>query len=571
MKIKTFFPLTVILVMFFWAPAASAKVTASVDRANIVVDETLTLTITSDTGSFFTDPDLKPLHSDFKVMGQSQQSSTRIINGKKMSSVSWRITLAPKSTGTLEIPPLSVGREKTGPISIQVSAEAPAKTRADNVPIFIETSVDEQTVYVQSQLMYTLRVYGAVNMQIIDPGEPDVEDALIEKLEDATFEKVMNGTTYRVFERKYALFPQKSGVLKIPQMVVQVQIPPRRRDFFNPFGSQGEIVKFRSESHEVEVREKPQEYPAAAVWLPASGFTVKEQWVQDPKNMKVGESTTLNLSIVAEGLMARQLPPVELVEPDGMKVYQGRAEVEDVTTATGVIGTRKESIALIPTQPGEVEIPEIRIPWWDMENRKVAYAVIPAKKIVVQGTAGPPEQTPRDDGRQSAAQAASEAQVVQQPVSQTRPAALIILSTVLAVAWLVTLFLFFQIRRRLHSLTRGQAGNAEQDHAVKEREALNVLTDACRAGNAVKARAAVLSWAKAFLPDGNIQTLSDITRILPDQEFRALLDEIDAVLYRPGNPSGQWQGDRLLTRVKKVRSGHRKKKKEKEELQELYR
>ena len=562
------------VLMIGWASTAFTKVSATVDRANIVVDETLTLTIIKDKSSFFTDPDLEPLQKDFKVVGQSQQSSTQIINGTTTSTVSWQITLAPKRAGTLSVPPLSVGKEKTNSLTVRVSAEAQVKTRADNAPIFIETDVDEESVFVQSQLIFTLRIYGAVTIQIIDPGIPDVSDALIEKLDDATFDKVIDGTSYRVFERKYALFPQKSGVLKIPQMVVQVQIPSRRsrRNFFDPFGNQGEILKFRSTGHEVTVRGKPGEYPAAAVWLPASGFTVKEQWVQDPQSLEVGESATLNLSLIAEGLMAQQLPPIEMVEPDGMKVYQGKAEVENIITATGILGTRKESIALIPTHPGEVEIPEIRIPWWNKINGKVEYAVIPAGKFVVRGSGRPQEKTLQETEPRSGTPAVPEAQMLQQQstVQQTRPTVLIILSAVLAVTWLITLFMLFQTRRQLRALVLEQKGDFEQEQTVKERQALKALAEACRDGDPAQARAAVMSWTRAFLPEEDMQTLGDITRIFPDSELPSLLGEIDSVLYSRGESSGQWQGDRLLAQVKKIRKEYREKKKDKEGLQELY-
>ncbi len=573
MKTKSFHAFLLFLLMIAWSQTALAKVTATVDRAKIVVDETLTLTITRDKSSFFTDPDLAPLHKDFKVLGQSQQSSTQIMNGTARSTVSWHITLAPKRAGTLTIPPLTVGREKTDSLSIQVSAEAQAKTRADNAPIFIETEIDAQSVFVQSQLVYTLRVYGAVNMQIIDPGDPDVADTLVEKLDDATFDKIIDGAGYRVFERKYALFPQKSGVLEIPQMVIQVQVPSRRsrRSFFDPFGSQGEILKFRSTSHEVEVREKPDAYPAAALWLPASGFIVKEQWVQDPQNLQVGESATLNLSIVAEGLTGGQLPPIELVEPDGMKVYQGKAEVDTITTATGVVGTRKESIALIPTRPGEVEIPGIRIPWWDTEKEKVEYAVIPAKKLVVHGEVRQPEQTARQDTRQTGARADQEIQKAQPPATQARPLAWIVLAAVLAAAWLLTLFLLVQTRGRLRALSHAREENSGKDRAVQERAAFKELGRACRAGDPAGARGAVLSWARAFLPDRDIQTLGDIIRIFPDKELATLFHEIDAALYGAGESPRQWQGERLLAQVEEVRGEHRTKKKDKEGLQKLYR
>lgn len=573
MKITRIIVLVLCLLAVFCATTAVAKVAATIDRASLAVDETLTLTISSDSSSLFTDdPDLEPLQKDFKVLGQSQQSSTQIINGSSSSSVSWVITLAPRRAGRLEIPPLSVGKEKTAALNVQVNADAPPKTSDDKVPIFIETAVDEQSVLVQSQLIYTLRVYWATDMQIIDPDAPKVADALVQKLDDTTFAKVINGKSYRVFERKYAIFPQKSGVLEIPQMIIQVNIPSQtsRRNFFDPFGSRGEIVKFRSEGERITVKEKPSEYPASAVWLPSAGLIIKDEWSQDPRQLKVGESVTRSLTITADGLMAEQLPPIELVEPEGVKLYQGKAEVENLTTSAGLVGTRKESIALIPTRPGEIEMPEIRIPWWDKQNRKIEYAVIPAKKITVQGTVAAPETKPLEAVQDNNAETASMKPMVQQPAWQTRQMVLIVLCAVFAVGWLVTLWLLLFTRRQMNELTHLRMKKNEDERVMKEREAHTRFVQACKANDPVQARAAVMSWARAFRPGEKIQTFDDIARILPDSELMSLLHEIDRSLFSRGESLDQWQGKKLLEKVEKVRKERGEKKKDREALQKLY-
>ena len=130
---------------------AYSEVTARIDRNSMVMDETLSLTLSKDGSSFFSGPDLEPLEKDFKVLGQSKNSSTRIINGSSTSSVEWNIVLAPRREGTLEIPPITVGSEKTNALKVEVKKAAQPKTRADNVPIFIETDIDSDTVLVQSQ------------------------------------------------------------------------------------------------------------------------------------------------------------------------------------------------------------------------------------------------------------------------------------------------------------------------------------------------------------------------------------------------------------------------------------
>ena len=207
-----------------------SQVTASIDRDSMVIDETLALTIKKDGTSFFSSPDLESLKKDFTVLGQSQSSSTQIINGSSTSSAQWQIVLSPRRTGKLEIPPIAVGKEQSNPLSVLVhAASTQPKTKADKMPLFIETDIDADSVYVQEQVIFTLRLYWAVEARIADPADPDIKGAVIKRLEDTQFDKRVDGQAYKVFERKYAIFPQKSGVLEIPPIAVEVMVPSRQR------------------------------------------------------------------------------------------------------------------------------------------------------------------------------------------------------------------------------------------------------------------------------------------------------------------------------------------------------
>ena len=52
---------------------------------------------------------LSALESDFQVMGTNTNSQYRYVNGRSESWVEYAITLQPKRTGALRIPPISVG------------------------------------------------------------------------------------------------------------------------------------------------------------------------------------------------------------------------------------------------------------------------------------------------------------------------------------------------------------------------------------------------------------------------------------------------------------------------------
>lgn len=541
---------------------AHANVVAEADRTRLSIDETLTLTISRDSNSFFSKPDLDPLKNDFTVLGQSQSSNTQIINGSMTATTKWIVELAPKRAGKLRIPSLAVGNEQTAPISIRVDASPPPSTNNDGAPLYVETALDRQSVYVQSQLIFTIRIFWAVEAQINEPDDPVVSDALLEKLGDATYKKDINGQQYSVFERRYAIFPQKSGIFEIPSITVAALMPIRSHysGFFDPFGAQGKRVKLRSNSVRATVLEKPPTYPGKAAWLPADTLSVEEQWSQNPQDLKVGESITVTITTTAKGLMATQLPPIAIAEADKIKLYQNTAEEKNSKDSTGVTGVRTETIALIPTEGGTLELPQIKIPWWNKQQQKVCYATAPAKRLVIHGSAATvnsvtpplPEMTPPPQ--------TAENKTVSPLTPPRQPLFWVLLCGGLGMAWLITTLLLLRTRRRLHGLAseyQAQPPVATTNTTHTEESAYKALGRACRQNDLAEARAMLMLWARLFWPGEDIRTGADIKRAAPDSELATLVSVMDQLLYGRMAQTEPWDGKQLQRVVQKLRTSSR--------------
>ena len=60
--------------------------------------------------------------------------------------------------------------------------------------------------------LYTVRLYRRVDVAQAELSEPELADAVIEKLgEDSNYNTVVNGVSYLVTERKYAIFLRKAA------------------------------------------------------------------------------------------------------------------------------------------------------------------------------------------------------------------------------------------------------------------------------------------------------------------------------------------------------------------------
>ena len=194
---------------------AQASVIASVDRADIELNESFTLKITVDT-AIDTEPDASRLDADFFVGTRSQLSNTTIVNGQISRSRTWTYVLMAKREGNLEIPAVIIGSEQSEPVPIKV--RAPSNALPGEADIFVTTEVDHTDSFVQAQLLYTVKVYRSVATRQPRLSEPDIGgvEVLIEVAgEERSYESILNGKAYNVVERVYAIFPQESGEIAI--------------------------------------------------------------------------------------------------------------------------------------------------------------------------------------------------------------------------------------------------------------------------------------------------------------------------------------------------------------------
>ncbi|MGB3595492.1 MAG: BatD family protein, partial [Pseudomonas neustonica] len=116
-----------------------AAMQASVDRTQLVENESLELTLESNAISTSSTPDLTPLYEHFKVTQSHQLSLMSELEGRKQWVNRWVIGLQPKRTGFVVIPPLFLGPDSSDPITLRVLTQAQAADdNADKLaPVFI--------------------------------------------------------------------------------------------------------------------------------------------------------------------------------------------------------------------------------------------------------------------------------------------------------------------------------------------------------------------------------------------------------------------------------------------------
>jgi hypothetical protein len=437
-------PLLPLLVLLGgWSILAQAAVTATLDRQQLYEGERLRLTIEVSGQGQGVEPDLGPLEQDFDILGTSSGSQFSIINGRASSRVQWQISLAPKRLGELSIPALEVGDERTEPLHVQVLEVPEGALGGPGDDVFVELTLErpagvgaEEPVMVQQQLPLVVRLYSALPLRGGSLSDPRAEGAGLERLgPDRRFEARRDGRDYQVIERRYSLSPERSGELRIPPVVFEGELTPSARaagapgrnsgtgfgnsrldrmfeDF--PFASNfasdplslfepGQPVRAQSEALRLQVAARPEDF-AGQHWLPAEALSVEDSWAAQPPSLAVGEPVTRTLTLVAKGLAGSQIPDVDMGIPADVRGYREPTANETRTDGQAVFAVSRQAMTLIPTRPGRLELPELRVRWWDIKAQRERETLVPALSLAVAAGSGAP--APADQAAPAAAGAA---------------------------------------------------------------------------------------------------------------------------------------------------------------------
>ena len=524
----------------FWANAAA--IIAQLDRNPVALGDPVVLSFKAK-GIVAGDPDFSPLEQDFEVRGQSQSNSFSVINGVSTISTTWELRLYPRKTGTVTIPPIQFGSDKSQALDVQVLDQQPPQATGGAPDIFIELSADPQQPYVQQQTIVTQRLFhitpleqqASLSHPPIESGKGDIQQ--IGNTRNTTI--MRNGRNYQVIERSYALVPQQSGQLTLGRTTFEGILAEQGSSTFDPFGFNGKRIRRFSEPLTLQVKGQPAAYTGKQ-WLPASSLTLNAHWQTPPGKLKAGEPVTLTLAIVADGLAAEQLPKLNIPVPEGIKAYTDQPELRNDGGNKGVVGVRQEKWVVLAQYNGEYEFPGITLDWWNTSTGKQETARVDPVKLVVTGGAAAPA-TPKVSQPQTAVSTPEKPTATETAKTDESWFSwgnfLSALLTVWAASTVAWLFWRWWLTR---SPTAGTAASPRQPTNAKA--VWQRLEQACQQNQPQASHDALVQWIGVGL---NIRpALLSTLREQADPRLQAEIDALNAVLY--GRSSGGWKGAALL-------------------------
>jgi hypothetical protein len=591
-------------------PPQSSRLEATIAPREITLDAPFELRLRA-RGNPTGAPDLAPLERDFEVLGVNQVSRTTIRNGTLDRLREWRIRLLPQRAGSLEIPAISFAgapASASAPIPIEVATGRPrgavphagrSASPASNPTVFLDVSVDEPSPYVQGQVLLRVQIHSDRPLLSGSLGDPQVPGASVERIgDDRNFEAEIDGRSFQVIEREYAVFPKRSGELRIAPIAFEgrVRVPrgqargraPRsgRSPFLGGsvfgdlrammgdgfFGPRGRAVQARSEELVLDVRPRP-DTADGRWWLPAESLKLSEEWDRPTETLEVGEPVTRSFIIQAFGVSHDQIPEIELPDVTGLKQYREPSANQTVSTEEGLASVKVQKIVLIPTEPGEYLLPAVELDWWDTQADRARVASLPERRIQVVGGAADPIAaavpavgvggdgpdghamggTPTSAGESTAGTSSPGAERSDSP-----PRVAVVTAALLAIGF-VFAAAYARFARRARRSRQGaddSAANPSRTAAPSRRTAERALERSCASGDGAATIAALQHLGESLWPEAPPANPGAFAERLGSPELSAAVAELQRVRFAR-DPDSAWNGAALFTAYRAVRRNPR--------------
>lgn len=339
-------------------------------------------------------PDFTGVDGLSVIGGPNTQNRFFWSNGRSTSSYQMSFQMLAGKAGTFTIPAmeLTVDGEvyRTRPQEVVVGkgrdvsrgvtpggTVAPDGEASD--PVFLEIELGEDEVWVGQPVPLTVTLFTALRVTNVSwRSVPAFKSFWVEKIdvepENEAFrtrigEHVFTG--YPLDRRM--LVPLSAGEFEIEPYVVQLAVGQSGGDVFDlfSFGRTQTIVR-KTPALNVRVKQLPGGQPegfSGAVGKFALKVTI------DRDRASVNDAVALRASVEGEGSLQSVDPPI-FRPPASVKVFDAKV-TESSQRVSGRMTSRKTwEWILVPLDPGQVELPKIRFPYFDpaAETYKVAEA-----------------------------------------------------------------------------------------------------------------------------------------------------------------------------------------------------
>jgi len=236
-------------------------------------------------------------------------------------------------------------------------------------------------IYVGQRLKITVDLLTTTTFDSAPSFElPTIPGAVFMKLEDRPVigNETIDDTTYTVQTHELWFFGLKPRTFEIPAFDVRFESPPA-------FGKPAIERRVRFPGLNVSTTSPPG-MEALGTVVCASDFQVTEEWRPDPPSTAhVGDSFTRSIIMTATDVPGMVFPAIRSEPEHGLKAYAVAPKVSNRIERGVLTGRRVEEVTYVCESPGSFSLPELVIPWWNLDKNQREEIRVPGHQIQVTG------------------------------------------------------------------------------------------------------------------------------------------------------------------------------------------
>lgn len=382
-----------LLLLLCWLLPVQADVLLTVSQPQMTAGSTLELLV--ETRSSRAEPPelvwLESWNSHFELLEQTHQvqQATRgdylhrwllLLQHRQPNSISRRLSL----------PPLRLGEQSSPPFEILIEAArggaSGSTAPALRQPLEMQHRVDFAEAYVGQTLVYELLIrYQGF------PVEPRLSQL---DITGGTARELGDGRE-QGFSQRGARWQEARWQQLIQLHATEAGIGPRY--FSSRLNLPGQSASQRHEAAvpalPIQVRPIPPDWPAHQAWLPALGVQMDAGFSQTTRTLRQGQALELQISLDVVGQQARNLPRFLGGQVPGWQVEPLAEDLRDRIVDGLLVGSLRQRLLLRPLDSGQLSLPELQVPWWDVREHRAQSTrkSLPVFEVLPSGQASPPE------------------------------------------------------------------------------------------------------------------------------------------------------------------------------------
>jgi hypothetical protein len=257
-----------------------------------------------------------------------------------------------------------------------VTCEALAATPPE---LHTEVQLSDIRPYAQQTVMLRLHIIHSPEVTGLDVNPVQTADFSLKLVASPPRTTRFSGPQQMTSDFIYALTPLSSGPLRLPPLMVRAKVESAATPTAQPSSRE---ISSSSEPLSLEVQALPEE---AASLLPLYALDIVLRH-DTRRPLKVGEPFEVSIVQHATGIAGERLSDATaLLKSTDFRVYPGRSSTSSRLVRNGELleGQRLDTLTLVPLHGGQLRMPAISLPWWDVGRARAAQANWPGEWVEV--------------------------------------------------------------------------------------------------------------------------------------------------------------------------------------------